>query len=245
MLEEQRNFLYVQADRKKLLSMLPKGLVCCEIGVQRGSFSEDILKIAEPKKLHLIDPWQVIGESEYQNDLANVNQEKQDENYTEVTEKFSAGIESGRVQIHRGLSKDVVDQFPSDYFDFVYVDGAHYFQGVLQDLTDFSKKLKLGGIMMGHDFSENYYSFEMNFGVVTGVTTFLNRTKFRLISLTDEVWSTFAMSNDINYGTSLSFIKTTFNSDVRFISLPASLAASFRSRHFKKDNGDMRWIPSF
>ena len=44
-------------DREWLLKRLPKRSVCAEIGVYEGRFSELILRIARPRKLHLIDPW--------------------------------------------------------------------------------------------------------------------------------------------------------------------------------------------
>ena len=40
-----------------LLDYLPKKSIGCEIGVWKGEFSELILKIVQPQKLYLIDPW--------------------------------------------------------------------------------------------------------------------------------------------------------------------------------------------
>lgn len=49
-----------------------------EIGVQRGNVSECILKINQPKELHLIDCWEHQDSSIYINDPGNLSQYQQD-----------------------------------------------------------------------------------------------------------------------------------------------------------------------
>jgi hypothetical protein len=41
---------------------MSKGSVCAEIGVWKGDYSDLILTITSPKKLHLIDPWEFQSE---------------------------------------------------------------------------------------------------------------------------------------------------------------------------------------
>ncbi len=43
--------------RRALLERLPKQTVGVEIGVWKGEFSADILRICRPSTLHLVDPW--------------------------------------------------------------------------------------------------------------------------------------------------------------------------------------------
>lgn len=43
--------------RDDLLRKMGRGGVCAEIGVFRSDFSERILLIARPCRLHLVDPW--------------------------------------------------------------------------------------------------------------------------------------------------------------------------------------------
>ena len=43
--------------RRFLLSRLPQNSVGCELGVWKGDFSEEILRMVKPGKLYLIDPW--------------------------------------------------------------------------------------------------------------------------------------------------------------------------------------------
>ena len=47
------NNLKVVINRESLLEMMPKQSVVAEIGVEKGEFSQKILSITNPKKLHL------------------------------------------------------------------------------------------------------------------------------------------------------------------------------------------------
>jgi len=44
-------------SRDFVLRNFPKNSVGAEIGVWKGDFSQEILGIVKPRKLHLIDPW--------------------------------------------------------------------------------------------------------------------------------------------------------------------------------------------
>ena len=51
--------------RDEILTLIPKGGVGAELGVWQGDFSARILQIAEPSRLHLIDPFESRNESRY------------------------------------------------------------------------------------------------------------------------------------------------------------------------------------
>jgi hypothetical protein len=51
--------------RKFVTQLAPPSGVCAEIGVWKGEFSAQILKVARPSKLHLIDPWRFMTAPEY------------------------------------------------------------------------------------------------------------------------------------------------------------------------------------
>lgn len=57
-----RKFIH---PRRILLAKMPKNSVCAEIGVYKGEFSQQILSLVKPKKLHLIDPWKYESNEVY------------------------------------------------------------------------------------------------------------------------------------------------------------------------------------
>ena len=59
--------------------------------------------------------------------------------------------EDDRVQFRRDVSVNVLNGFPDEYFDWVYIDGNHYFEYVLKDIELSLAKTKKEGIVCGDD----------------------------------------------------------------------------------------------
>ena len=148
--------------RKFLLDMMPQNSVCLEIGVSEGRFTEEILTVVKPKKLHLVDPWESEPHIHY---------------YEKVYAKFRGQIEAGQVEIHRGKSKDVSENFPDRYFDWIYIDGNHSYKGVHRDLQLYYPKVKRYGFITGDDYS----LFEKRKGLRDAVAETSERHHMRLI----------------------------------------------------------------
>jgi len=147
--------------RDFLLRKLPHGAVCAEIGVLRGDFSERILKLARARELHLIDPWGANS--------GDMLPEAED-NYRFVRERFASEIAAGRVIIHRTTSLQASSEFPDSYFDWVYIDGNHFYESVKQDLEVYCRKLKPGGALAGDDY---HYPGNWYDGVTRAVDEFI------------------------------------------------------------------------
>ena len=142
-------------DREWLLKRLPKHAVCAEIGVYQGRFSELVLWIARPTKLHLIDPWKYETDPTYERSFyggsKGQSQARMDRMYESVVKCFK----SKRVEIHRGTSVECSSQFPDNYFDWIYIDGNHLYEFVKQDLESWFPKMKSGGIVAGDDYGRD------------------------------------------------------------------------------------------
>lgn len=149
--------LRLRLDRRYfLLELMPKSSICAEIGVHTGRFSEKILSVVRPRELHLIDPWKHETSGQFEDALyggkADAGQQEMDARYRSVRERFAEGIRNGQVKVHRGYSSDVLTTFPDGYFDWVYIDGNHLYEGVMQDLTLALAKTKPGGYVTGDDY---------------------------------------------------------------------------------------------
>ena len=46
--------------------------------------------------------------------------------------------------------------FKDSSIDFIYIDGCHTYDAVLQDLKNYYSKIKYGGLVCGHDFSDGW-----------------------------------------------------------------------------------------
>lgn len=163
----------VLTNRYQLLELMPKNGIIAEIGVDKGDFSERILEITQPKKLHLIDLW---GSRRYN-----------DEKFLNVSKKFKYEIEDDVVRINRGLSVDVIKEFDKHYFDWVYIDSDHSYKVTANELGLCKDKVKLGGIIAGHDFTVGNWIDGVRYGVIEAVYEFCVKENWQLLYLTSEV----------------------------------------------------------
>jgi SAM-dependent methyltransferase len=160
--------------KSRLLKIIKKGSVCCEIGVWKGGFSKKILDAVKPKELHLIDPWEFMPKYKkrwYGGKVAR-SQSEMNAMYSNVRKKFM----NDNITIHRSTSDKVVMSFKDNYFDFVYIDGDHSYEAVLKDLKDYFPKLKKGGILAGDDF---YWGITEGLPVRKAVKEFCNTSNIR------------------------------------------------------------------
>jgi hypothetical protein len=183
-------------NRFALLELLPTGLITAEIGVAVGDFSEGILRVARPNKLHLIDPWRHIDKADYLGDENNTDDAQGEQRYAAVKSRFAPAIDTGQVVVHRAYSYDVAEQFPDEYFDWVYVDADHTYRGCLTDLELFDRKVKRGGLILGHDYTNEATALRFHFGVVDAVNEFVGLRDYHLAALTMEPFPTFVIAKD-------------------------------------------------
>jgi len=143
--------------KRFLLNKMPKHSICAEIGVFEGDFSDKILKIVNPKELHLIDSWEWA-----KHDLSTsvpwkveVSPNKSNKRYQKVVNRFKTEIKDGEVIIDRGYSQKVLKKFEDNYFDWIYVDGNHWYDYVRRDLELSYLKVKRGGFISGDDYGND------------------------------------------------------------------------------------------
>lgn len=136
--------------RLEMLSKMPKGGRCAEIGVWNGLFSAAILSETWPVELVLIDPWDLLSakSTDEQTHRLHGDEDAMGAMFRKVSERYGA---LQQVKIRKGFSAEVLASFPDGYFDWLYIDGNHLYDFVLQDLKLAAKKVKLGGTIAGDD----------------------------------------------------------------------------------------------
>jgi hypothetical protein len=138
-------------NRVRMLEQMPKGGRCAEIGVWNGGFSGVILDVTKPSELVLIDPWDMLSDQS-----AGEWTHKKHQDHAEMNRMFR-NVEANyggipQVTIRKGFSAEVLDRFPDDYFDWIYIDGNHLYDFVRKDVELGFRKVKPGGIIAGDDF---------------------------------------------------------------------------------------------
>ncbi|WP_217643109.1 class I SAM-dependent methyltransferase [Algoriphagus ornithinivorans] len=160
-------------NREALLELFPRGGVVAELGVDQGGFSEKILKINQPKTLHLVDLWST--------ERYHLGKRK------EVEEKFSNEISKGEVSIHIGYSTEVVEKFEKDTFDWIYIDTNHSYATTKEELELWSNKVKPNGIIAGHDYIIGNWNGLVRYGVIEAVHEFCLNHDWEILYLTMEL----------------------------------------------------------
>ena len=159
--------------------------VICELGVQHGVNFKQLIKHG-PKLAVAVDCWTndiFLGH----NDLC-YTQEELDKQY----EDFKAEMaDKPFVKIMREYSYDAVKKFPDAFFDLVYIDADHTYEGVKRDLEDWYPKLKKGGVFCGHDYARKAHNTTkglLRFGVVEAVNEFAKANNLELFVVPNSTW---------------------------------------------------------
>jgi hypothetical protein len=134
--------------------------VGAEIGVYKGEFSEKLAKVG--LKLYAIDPWREYGD--FKHSRGQTRLDLQYEIALHLLEPYP------NCTIIRKTSMEAVEDFEDGSLDFVYIDANHGFRYIAEDLWEWSKKVRKGGIVSGHDYAvskdaNDKYSYHVKFAV--------------------------------------------------------------------------------
>jgi hypothetical protein len=124
-----------------------------EVGVEKGLYSEVLLKANPNLHLSCIDPW-LASAYEPGADAVDTDQKLYDDRYRETVERLSPYS----CNVYRKKSLDALNRFADNSLDFVYIDANHDFPNFINDLHQWKKKVRVGGIVSGHDYA--YFSYK-------------------------------------------------------------------------------------
>ena len=141
-----------------------------ELGVRDGKHFEQFVK-SNADEIIGVDLW-LDSENIYENDK-KFSQEKQDLMYNNLVNKYS---QDSRVKLIKHDSSSLSSKYDDSYFDLVFVDADHSYEGSKKDINMWYNKVRSGGILCGHDYEDfgvnidgKYYKF----GVIKAVNEFV------------------------------------------------------------------------
>lgn len=119
-----------------------------EIGVAEGEYSKILCEVNPQLKLFGVDPY--VGYKEYGDYVRKSTFNRLKE---EAHTRLDPYVQRGRYVLYEEMSIDALKRFEDNSLDFVYIDGNHQDPYVTQDIEEWTKKVKIGGIVAGHDYS--------------------------------------------------------------------------------------------
>jgi hypothetical protein len=249
---------FVLSDRDVLLSCLPKRSVIVELGVFKGDHAEEMLRVVDPKELHLVDAWHYdLGEHVPFDDTPAhfAELERQTRQYmgddpAAALEEFYAGTvrrfaREERVTIHRMKTFDAVHQFEDGSLDMVYVDANHQYEYVLRELLEYAPKLRPGGVFILNDHYDSPDGRMQNLGVVGAAATFLKRSEFVPVAMSAAAWSDLVITNDPGEVYCREFIDTLLASPAAIVEVPGALVPNYQHVWVEQGGKVIRHMPSF
>jgi hypothetical protein len=158
--------------------------VIAELGVQFGTTFEYMIA-HNPRVAVAVDAWLASG-TPGQNDWA-FDQEEMDRQYDSFRDRMK---DKPFVQICRGFTHDQVKRFPDEYFDLIYIDADHTYEGCKQDIVDWYPKVKVGGFVTGDDYRTAFIKRSgVTFGVKQAVSDFCKENGLQHTELPRYGWA--------------------------------------------------------
>lgn len=138
-----------------------------EIGVAEGKYSEVLLRSNPDLHLLCVDPWHA-----YPGNTQQKSSSKHDYAYSETRRRTA----DYKAQLVMKTSMEAVREVKDGSLDFVYLDANHSFDYVIEDLINWTRKVRQGGIIAGDDY---YYLDPKRWGAgpVEAVTAYTQAHK--------------------------------------------------------------------
>jgi predicted O-methyltransferase YrrM len=132
----------------EMVNYFPENSHFVEVGTWKGMsaayMAVEIINSGKNIKFDCVDIWEYV--KNLQNDI--------DKNlYTNLYNIFLNNISPVKHIINpiKALSSDAANQYADESLDFVFIDAAHDYKSVKNDITAWYPKIKKTGIIAGHD----------------------------------------------------------------------------------------------
>ena len=150
-----------------------------EVGVWQGDNLLPIAKKFPDLICHGVDPYSGSSFEEYYKGeiMALVDGEYYDKLFQDISEKIK---DLKNVNILRKPSEEAAKDFEDESLDIVFIDARHNYESVVKDIKLWLPKVKMGGVLCGHDYSLSF------FGVIEAVNELIGYDNVSIKS--DATW---------------------------------------------------------
>ena len=162
--------------RDEWLLTFPKNLIWAELGVFLGDFSKLIYRSCNPSHLHLVD---TFPSEMWSGDKDGNNIQKR--NLSDVPSQLESHFSGNQVTVHKISTVNFLRSSSDRNLDVVYIDADHSYEAVRLDLEESLKRVKIGGIISGHDYSSTQFP-----GVFRAVNEFCKENNLVIRLLTSD-----------------------------------------------------------
>jgi len=124
------------------------GLKMMEIGSYRGESSFVWASSGIFKEIICVDPYE--GKTDNKNEYF-------DEDWSVIKRDFWTNTRYfNNINLVQDFSYNIIDNYPNNYFDFIYIDASHEYDDVKRDIEISLPKIKNGGLIGGHDYQKEW-----------------------------------------------------------------------------------------
>jgi len=127
-----------------------------EVGCKEGRTTRFILENCPDCHVIAVDPWCAMPEQ----GAKRGGETYEAWDFQAIESQFWGLVEpfKDRLTFHRKTSLEAADAVEDDSQDLIFIDAAHDYASVLEDIAAWRPKLRDGGILAGHDFQHKFPS---------------------------------------------------------------------------------------
>jgi len=155
-----------------------------EIGVDKGDFSKHIMDRSGIERYFCIDTWQDDFGSDYKPEYFD---KVGDVRFNQAQETLSEYIKNKRLTMIKKTGLNASKYFGTESIDFCYIDGDHSLGGIYNDIMAWTPKVKIGGIIGGHDYKDgpksgisDYFGEQLHFKIETVIQYYGQRYGYKI-----------------------------------------------------------------
>lgn len=149
-----------------------------EVGVFRGRNARSMFREIPGLRLYGVEPFA---------DQPSSTRHKSIPRYDRNRQAMAGRIKDRNFTLIEKFSEEAVQDIPYDCLDFVYIDGDHSYDYVMTDIILWTRRVRKGGIVSGHDYilpGDYRHKFDIN--VKDAVDDYTSLHKISPLYLTDK-----------------------------------------------------------